>query len=354
MTSGNLVVNPNTAIQTQTPHHWKRRDFVKGVAALAGAAGLSVYDMRSAAADPPPETNKLRIHESPVTCIAPQLVVQELLHAEGFTDVRYVNYPKDTKLWPPESYLSGETDIGFSFSPTDIRFIDAGAPVTILAAAHAGCVELMASKRVRSTRELRGKTAAIDDVPDTKIFISMFAAYVGVNPDTDINWVTQPPVDWLRLLDEGRIDACFTGPPLSVEFREKNVGHVLVNTTTDKPWSQYPCCLIASTKEFVRRYPVATKRALRAILKGVDLCSAEPSRAARVMTTRGFGNYETNFQVLRELPFGKWREVDVADSLRFWALRMPDVGAIRKTPQEIIAQSVDLRFLNELKRELKA
>jgi NitT/TauT family transport system substrate-binding protein len=72
------------------------------------------------------------------------------------------------------------------------------------------------------------------------------------------------------------------------------------------------------------------------------------------MTTRGFGNYETNFQVLRELPFGKWREVDVADSLRFWALRMRDVGAIRKTPQEIIAQSVDLRFLNELKRELKA
>jgi len=236
MGGGKHLVQSNGGIQA--PQHWGRRHFVKGVAALAGAAGLSAYDIRSAAADPPPETNKLRIHESPVTCIAPQLVVQELLHAEGFTDVRYVNYPKDTKLWPPESYLSGETDIGFSFSPTDIRFIDAGAPVTILAAAHAGCVELMACKRVRSTRELRGKTAAIDDVPDTKIFISMFAAYVGVNPNIDINWVTQPPADWLRLMAEGEIDTCFTGPPLSVEFRQKKVGHVLVNTTTDKPWSQ--------------------------------------------------------------------------------------------------------------------
>jgi NitT/TauT family transport system substrate-binding protein len=58
--------------------------------------------------------------------------------------------------------------------------------------------------------------------------------------------------------------------------------------------------------------------------------------------------------VLRELPFGKWREIDPVDSLRFWALRMRDVGAIKSTPQQIIAQSVDLRFLNELKGELKA
>src|SRR5262245_17879121 len=131
--------------------HWERRAFVKGLAALAGTAALSGY-MRSAAAEPPPEITKLRIHESLVTCIAPEIVAQELLYAEGFTEVHFVNYPKDTQLWPPESYLAGETDIGFSFSPTDIRFIDAGAPVVILAAAHTGCVELVARNDIRSTR----------------------------------------------------------------------------------------------------------------------------------------------------------------------------------------------------------
>ena len=41
-------------------------------------------------------------------------------------------------------------------------------------------------------------------------------------------------------------------------------------------------------------------------------------------------------------------------SLRFWALPMRDVGAIKSSPQHIIEQGIDLRFLNELKKELKA
>ena len=48
-----------------------------------------------------------------------------------------------------------------------------------------------------------------------------------------------------------------------------------------------------------------------------------------------------------------WPEIDVVDSLRFWALRLHDVGAIKSSPQKIIAEGTDLRFPNELKRELK-
>ena len=137
-------------------------------------------------------------------------------------------------------------------------------------------------------------------------------------------------------------------------MRQKKIGHVLVSTTTDKPWSQHACCLVACSKEFVRKYPVATKRALRAILKGVDLCATDPSRVARVWADRKLGSYDLALQVLRELPYGQWRDINVVDSLRFWALRMHDVGAIKSSPQQIIARSVDLRFLNELKKELRA
>jgi NitT/TauT family transport system substrate-binding protein len=69
-------------------------------------------------------------------------------------------------------------------------------------------------------------------------------------------------------------------------LRERKIGHVLVNTTTDKPWSQYFCCMIASTKEFVRRNPVATKRAVRALLKATDLCASDPERVARILVER--------------------------------------------------------------------
>jgi NitT/TauT family transport system substrate-binding protein len=327
-----------------------RRDFLAGASSLGAASLLGLSSV--AAAEPPPETTRLRIHEDPLTCIAPQIVARELLYAEGFTEVRYVNYPKETQRWPPEDLLAGEVDITYSFTPTDIRFIDAGAPVVILAATHTGCVELVAGAHIRSTRDLKGKTIGIDT--DTKIFISMFAAYVGLDPQKDINWIFTPFGDWVPLFSQGKIDAFMCSPPLSLELRQKKLGHSLVNTTTDKPWSQYSCCLIASTKEFVHRNPVATKRALRAILKGVDMCAFEPGRVARFMTERGLWSYNITLQGLREVPYGKWREIDVADSLRFWALRMHDVGAIKSSPQEIIARGTDLRFLNELKRELKA
>jgi NitT/TauT family transport system substrate-binding protein len=182
----------------------------------------------------------------------------------------------------------------------------------------------------------------------------MFAAYVGLNPEKDINWVSIPWGEWVPLFTQGKIDAFMCSPPISVELRQKKIGHTLVNTTTDRPWSQYSCCMIASTKEFVRKYPVATKRAMRAILKSVDRCASDPSQVAREFADRGLGNYEITLQGLREVPFGKWREIDTVDSLRFWALRMHDVGAVKSSPQQIIAQSIDLRFLNELKRELKA
>ena len=352
MTNGKRAADLGFDPKIPQPGRWDRRDLIKGVGALAGSVSLLGFDPPPAQAEPPPETTRIRIQESWINCIAPQIVAQELLYAEGFTDVQYVNYPKDTQHWPPEDLLGGEVDMTFSFSPTDIRFIDAGAPVAILAAAHNGCVELVANDRVRSTRELRGKTIGIDT--DTRNFISMFVAYVGLDPQKDIDWVPIPPGEWVSFFTQGKIDALMAGPPSALELRQKKIGHALVNTTTDKPWSQYSCCLIASTKEFVAKYPVATKRTLRAILKGVDLCATDPTGIARFMAAKGLWSYDMTLQTLRELPYGKWREIDVSDSLRFWALRMHDVGAIKSSPQKIIADGTDLRFLNELRRELKA
>jgi len=245
---------------------WDRREFL-GRMALAGAAVLVGLRPGRADADPPPETTRLRLFESPFpSCVAPLYVAQELLYSEGFTDVRYVKWPSETKAWPPEVLLSGQVDVCLSFGPKDVLAIEAGAPLAVLAGSHIGCVELVGSDRVRSTRELKGKNVALyEGVGDDHVFISMFAAHVGLDPQKDINWVLLPiPADsWeaARLLAAGKIDAFFVGPPDALEMRAKKIGHVLVNTTTDKPWSQYFCCLVASTKEFVLKHPVATTRA---------------------------------------------------------------------------------------------
>ena len=106
---------------------------------------------------------------------------------------------------------------------------------------------------------------------------------------------------------------------------------------------------------FVQKYPVATKRAMRAILKAADICVTDPALVARQLVDGGFTDrYDYALQTLSELPYDKWREYDPEDTLRFYALRLHEAGMIKASPQKIIAEGTDWRFLNELKRELKA
>ena len=101
--------------------------------------------------------------------------------------------------------------------------------------------------------------------------------------------------------------------------------------------------------------PIATKRSLRAILKAADLCASEPTVAARLLVDGGFTpRYDYTLQTLRDVPYDRWREYDPEDTIRFYTLRMRDAGFIKSTPQKIISDSTDWRFLDELKRELKA
>ena len=108
-------------------------------------------------------------------------------------------------------------------------------------------------------------------------------------------------------------------------------------------------------KEFVRDHPIASKRFLRAILKATDICATEPETAARRLVDGGFTDrYEYALQTLTELPYDNWREFDSEDSLRFFALRLHEVGMIKSSPNALLIEGTDWRFLNELKRELKA
>jgi NitT/TauT family transport system substrate-binding protein len=78
----------------------------------------------------------------------------------------------------------------------------------------------------------------------------------------------------------------------------------------------------------------------------------KPKRAAQRIADRGY-NYDYTLQTLQDIQYGKWREYDVEDTVRFYSLRLKETGMIRSSPQKIIAQGADWRFLNELRRELK-
>jgi NitT/TauT family transport system substrate-binding protein len=179
-------------------------------------------------------------------------------------------------------------------------------------------------------------------------------AYVGVDPRRDVRWIVDPTYPAKLFLD-GKADAILAFAPQPQELRRAKAGHVIVNTAQDRPWSQYFCCVVAGNREFVRANPVAAKRALRAILKGADFCAREPERVARYMAAKGFEErFDLGLEVMRELPYRRWRDADPEDTLRFHALRLHEVGMVKTSPNKLIAQGTDWRFLNELKRELKA
>ncbi len=330
---------------------WSRREFLE--LTIAGTAGLLGLKPESLAAEPPPETTTLRLVQAPGDlCQAPKYVAEELLRSEGFTEVQYV---KEGLRGIESALASGEANISMDFAPDAVVRLDAGDPIVILAGGHIGCFELFGSDRVRAVRDLKGKTVAVPELRTGPItFIASIAAYVGLDPHEDINWVTHPPAESMQLLAEGKIDAFLVVPPELQEFRAKHIGHVMVNGTLDRPWSQYFCCVVAGNRDFVRKHPVATKRAVRAILKAADLCGREPERAARLLVDKGYTNdYDSALQTMKELPYDKWREYDPEDTVRFYALRLHEVGMIKSSPQKIIAEGTDWRFLNEIKKELK-
>jgi len=332
--------------------HANRRDLL-----LAGACAASTALFWSAAArlraeaiDPPPETTTIRLGKSPSICVAPQYVMSDLLTAEGITNIAYVE--SDTGLEQARAVAKGDIDLCLQFSGPLLLGFDRGMGITVLAGIHVGCFELFAKEGIRSVADLKGRTVG-QPGPGSgpHVFVSAMASLVGLDPAKDIVWVTSEKVKPIELFAEGKIDAFLGFPPEPQRLRAQNIGHVIVNSALDRPWSQYFCCMLTGNREFVRKNPVATKRVLRAMLRAADLCVSEPALVAQRIVDRGF-RHDDVVQTLADVPYNRWRDYDPEDTIRFYALRLREAGMLKSNPAKIIADVSDWRFLNEVRHEL--
>jgi NitT/TauT family transport system substrate-binding protein len=327
---------------SMTPH---RRDFLASLS-LVSAAG--VLGARVSLADEGPlETTTLRLQRGATICLAPGQIAEQLLRAEGFTEIHYVDV---------ETVASGAIDFAFQTAAWVVSHVDRGEPITALAGVHSGCYELFAHEPIRAISDLKGKRVGIPQEPGSSghLLLASIAAYIGLDPHNEIDWVSNATGDFMEPFARGQVDAFLGFPPEPQELRARKIGRVILNTGTDRPWSHYFCCIAFGNREFVRAHPVATKRYLRAILKAADLCATDPEDAARRLVDAGFtGRYDYALQTLTEVPYDRWREFEPEDSMRFYALRLHEAGMIEASPNQVIAEGTDWRFLNELKRELK-
>jgi NitT/TauT family transport system substrate-binding protein len=324
-----------------------RRHFLKAgisvaAAGLAGDVALT-RSRTSLAAEAPPETTSLRIAQYPPSCGAPLYIVDDLLREEGFADVRYV---------PNGKYA--EVDFVADLSGPTIIPIETGEPIVMLAGIHPGCVELFARETIGGVLDLRGRNVGVGVIGSgAHVLVSIIAASVGLDPAKDINWVVHGQRDPKELFAGGEIDAFVTFPPWAQELHAQNFGHVILNSTLDRPWSQYLCCMLIGHADFVRRNPIATKRFVRAMVRAMDICAAKPDWVAQHLVDRGFTpRYDSARQGLEEISYTNWRDYDPEDTVRFYALRLREIGMIKSSPDKILATGADWRFIKEVRKEL--
>ena len=133
---------------------------------------------------------------------------------------------------------------------------------------------------------------------------------------------------------QGKIDAFLGFPPEPQELRARKIGHVIVNTTTDKPWSQYFCCMVAGTRSSSATIPSPPSASCEPFSRPTT--SAPPSRSGphSIWSMRGFAERydyalsDADGDALRAVA-----RVRPEDSLRFFALRLHEVGHDQVQPE---------------------
>ena len=192
----------------------------------------------------------------------------------------------DQSVW----IARGETDFGVNYVPIHVASIDAGVPIKVLAGLHSGCLELIANDSVHNIPDLRGKRVGMD-------ILDLGVACVGHSDCRlcrarsrqryPVGHPARTMRRWRTALSKENSTHSSAAARCARATRQK-IGHTILNTTTDPPWSQHFCCMISATADYVNKYPVATKRVLRAIFKATDLCASDPPLVARQLVDRGF------------------------------------------------------------------
>ncbi|MFN0145040.1 MAG: ABC transporter substrate-binding protein [Dehalococcoidia bacterium] len=303
----------------------------------------------------PPEVTELRLPKCSATCGAPFLAAKDYFRDEGFTSVTFL--PCEPQLLDA-TLVSGGLDIVMNFTPQLAFDMAGGMPLVAIGGAHASCFELIAlDPAIQAISDLRGHTSTMivrEPTGADFAFVRSIFHHIGLKPGVDVEVVSHLSFDQaLRDLRSGKVATAFVNPPLTQSFRDGAGTHILLDSLTDRPWSQYFCCQFVTSKQFLAENPIATRRALRALLRGVDRCYREPDVVASEMAAAGWVAVDRYArEMLATIPYDAWRSHSPEDAMRFYALQLRELGDINLTPDDLIAKNSDFRFFNELKKRL--
>lgn len=320
---------------------------------LAACAPAAVLAPASASPSPlpPPESTTIRLGIG--ACDLPIFAAERNLRDEGFTDVQFSDSPAVPAL------TGGKADLVTMFVTTLAVNVEAGTPLLGLGGLHTGCAQVWAPLGVATMKDLVGRTVVVRSkapTDNTYAYIAIGLKNAGVDPSS-VNFVVQPDADLTKMFLDGKSDALFLAAQNTFAFQTNpgNKGHVVLDQAMEAPWSQEVCCVLTTTTDWAKANPVAAKRALRAIYRAADSIPMDRADLAKVATDSGLFGGAKNVAVVRGaanmVPYD-WRNYDLAESTRFHAKLLNQVGLSKMTPDEAVTRATDLLFSQQLRREI--
>ena len=214
-----------------------RRDFWSAYR-LAAAAGV-LGTRRSLADEGPPETTTSGVRR------IPQHLRRARVHRRGpAARGRVHRYPLHSRP-PCRRCRTRRLDFDLETAAWVVSQLDAGEPITALAGVHPGCYELFAHEPIRSHQRPEGQAGRHRPAARLRAGICSSRSLrrrSGWIPDGH-RLDRQPAGNFMELFAEGKVDAFLGFPPEPQELRARKIGRVILNLGTDKPWSQYFCCI---------------------------------------------------------------------------------------------------------------
>jgi NitT/TauT family transport system substrate-binding protein len=172
-----------------------------------------------------------------------------------------------------------------------LKPIEQGLNVRLTGGIHTGCLRIQAGAKtnIHKVEELRGHKIGISHMGAPPfLFASRVLAAKGVNPKTDVEWVTYPNDAMELALDQGQVDAVANAEPIGTILLAHQKAHKVVDQAVDLPYGDEFCCVTAVNGTFAEKNPRAAAGVTRALLRGAKWVAANKTAAAKLAVEKGY------------------------------------------------------------------
>jgi NitT/TauT family transport system substrate-binding protein len=324
----------------------RRRQFLKSTAAIAGTAGLGFSRDSFAQAMP----DVINVGHLVGICMSPLFYAQAtgLFAAEGLkVEMKFMPNPGDALT----ALTAGVQQIVHIPFTNIIVAANNGAPVRIIGGSGAGGLFLLAqgSSGIKSMADLqkqKGKNLKIGAMRLNTFELMLYRALASNGlkyDDFQMVWFSDT-LSMAAAFEAKAVDLVTHVEPFATRLVDK-LGGVPIASNLDTWGKDGPDCVTNARTDFIEKYPLATTKYLRALLKADAAIKANRDKAVEVLDASKF--YRVDKETLRAALPRQMPQVNLIGAgetgMRTAIQDMTTLGYIKSVPANLI----DFRFLKE-------